>query len=176
VEAYVPKDETGTRKATVRLTPEEQNRAKNAPVEKVPYIELIPGQRREVLSKVKIQLAPAENVLISDRVPAAVGLCFSQNMQGKYSVILENDPTEFTAVMVKATREAREAYAQMQYQILLYIQDSDRQATELPIRRPVLFNFPEEYLRKDGIKADQAPPIARFTLRPIVEANVESKP
>ncbi len=104
VEAYVPKEEAGVRKATVRLSPEEQNRAKNEPVEKTPYVELAPGQQRDVSAKVKVTLAPAQNALLSDWVPATVGLCFSQNMQGKYRVVLENDPTEWARVMIRATR------------------------------------------------------------------------
>jgi hypothetical protein len=176
VEAYVPKEEVGVRKATVRLTPEEQNRAKNVAVEKTPYLELVPGQRRDVLGKVKITLAPAQNVLDSFRVSAAVGLCFNQNMQGKYRVVLENDPTELAAVMIRATPAAQQAYAQAPYQLILYIQDSDRQVTEQPIQRAVVFNFPDEAVQRDEIKADQAAPVARFTLRPIVEANVESGP
>jgi hypothetical protein len=176
VEAYVPKDGAGVRKATVRLNAEEQNRAKNVTVEKTPYVELVPGQRREVLTKVKVALAPAQNVLNSYRVPAAVGLCFSQNMQGKYSVTLLNDPTELGAVMIKATQLAQQAYAQVPYQMILYIQDTDRQATEEPIERQVVFNFPDDYVRRDEIKEDQAAPKAKFTLRRIVETNVESTP
>jgi hypothetical protein len=168
VEAYVPKDEAGVRKAMIRLSPDEQNRAKNEPVEKTPYVELAPGQRRDVSAKVKVTLAPAQNALLSDWVPATVGLCFSQNMQGKYRVILENDPTEWARVMIRATPDAKGAYAQMPYQMILFIQDADRQATET-IQRPVVFNFPLQYVQKGQIEADQNPPTARFTLRQIVE-------
>jgi hypothetical protein len=168
VEAYVPKEEAGVRRATVRLSPEEQNRAKNEPVEKIPYVELAPGQRRDVSAKVKVTLAPAQNALLNDWVPATVGLCFSQNMQGKYRVVLENDPTEWARVMIRATPEAKQAYAQMLYQMILFIQDADRQATE-PIQRPVVFNFPLDYVQKGQIEAYQKPPTARFTLQQIVE-------
>jgi hypothetical protein len=168
VEAYVPKDESGVRKAMVRLTPEEQNRAKNEPVEKTPYVELAPGQQRDVPVTVKVSLAPAQNALAKARVPAALGICVSQNVQGRFEVVLENDQTELAAVMIKATTLAQQAYAQMPYQMILYIQDADRQATE-PIQRPVVFNFPLDYVQKGQIEADQKPPTARFTLRPIVE-------
>lgn len=179
VEAYVPKDDAGVRTALVRLNPEEQSRAKNAAVEKTPYIELVPGgQRREVLGIVKITLVPAQNVLISDQVNTVVGFCFNQNMQGKYRVILKNDPTDtsLSAVKIKASQDARNAYAQSPYpQLLLYLQESDRQATE-PIERAVVFNFPPEFLQKEAIMADQPPPKAKFILQPSVEANVETAP
>jgi hypothetical protein len=70
--------------------------------------------------------------------------------------------------MIRATPDAKQAYAQMPYQLILYIQDADRQATET-IQRPVVFNLPSDYVQKGQIEADQKPPTARFTLRQIVE-------
>ena len=177
VEAYVPKEEAGVRKATVRLMPDEQNRAKNVPVEKTPYIELVPGQRRDVSTKVKVTLAPAENSLIDDRVPAVLGLCFSQNMQGKYRVVLsdDNDPTKLAAVMVQATPQARDLYAKTTPQLILYIRDEDRQATDF-IDREVEFNFPQDSVRAGEIRANQPAPAVRFRLEPIAEKNASSGP
>jgi len=83
-------------------------------------------------------------------------------------VVLENDPTEWARVMIRATPDAKQAYAQTPYQMILFLQDADRQATE-PIQRPVVFNFPPDYVQKGQIEADQKPPTARFTLQPIVE-------
>lgn len=177
VEAYVPKEDAGTRKALVKLTPEEQTRARTGAVEKTPYIELVPGgRRRDALSKVKVTLAPAQNALDRFRVPAAVGLCFNQNMQGKYRVILDNDPTELANVNILATPAAKDLYAQAPYQLILYIQDSDRQSTDQPITRALVFNFPDDAVRRDEIREDGAAPVARFRLQPIVEANVETTP
>jgi hypothetical protein len=178
VEAYVPKEEAGVRKATVRLTPDDQNRAKNVPVEKTPYIELVPGQRREVSTKVKVTLAPAEKSLIDDRVPAVLNFCFSQNTQGKYRVVLSdaNDPTKpLAAVMVQATLQARDLYAKTTPQLILYIRDEDRQATDF-ITREVQFNFPQDSLRAGEIRASQTAPTVRFRLEPIAEKNASSGP
>jgi len=49
--------------------------------------------------------------------------------------------------------------------MVLYINDSDRQATDF-ITRPVVFSFPEEYVRRNEIKADQSPPEVQFRLVP----------
>lgn len=177
VEAYVPKDEAGVRIATVRLLADEQNRAKNAPVEKTPYIELIPGQRRELSTTVKVTLAPAEKSLIADRVPAVLNFCFSQNTQGKYRVVLEDDdPTKLAAVMVLATTDARNLYAKTIPQMILYIRDEDRQPPEPVITREVVFNFPPEFVQVGEIRANQTPPTVRFRLEPIVEKNANSSP
>ena len=175
VEAYVPKEEAGVRTATVRLLADEQNRAKNVPVEKTPYIELVPGQRRELSTKVKVTLAPAEKSLIDGRVPAVLNFCFSQNTQGKYRVLLEDDdPTKLAAVMVQATDVARDLYAKTAPQLILYIRDEDRQATDL-ITREVEFNFPQDSLRAGEIRANQPAPTVRLRLEPIAEKSAGSE-
>ena len=119
------------------------------------------------------QYISSENLLRTDSVPATYGFCFSPNLQGKYRVILQNDPMELAAVRIKATLFARQAYGQEPFQILLYIHDPDIRATE-PIRREFVFNFPQDYLRRDEIRADQPAPVARFTLEPIAEAGAEA--
>jgi hypothetical protein len=177
LEAYVPREEGGVRTATVRLLPDELNRAKNGPVEKTAYIELA-GQRRDISTPVKVTLAPAENSLINDRVPAVLGLCFSQNMQGKFRVVLENDdPTTRAYVMVQATQAARDAYAkQTTPQLILYIRDEDRQPPEPVITREVVFNFPQASVQAGEIRANQPQPTVRFHLEPIAEKNASSGP
>jgi len=168
VEAYVPEDES--LKARIRLTPEEQSQARNTPVEKTPYIELTPGQQRPVLNsaKVRVTLTTAQNLLNDYQVSATLGFCFSPILQGKYRVKLANE-LELATVLIKATPFAHQAYAREPYQMILYIDDSDRQATE-QIRREVVFTFPEEYVRREEIRADQPAPVAKFTLEPIPEA------
>jgi hypothetical protein len=165
VETYVPKGETHT--ARVRLSPEELTQARNAPIEKTPFVELA-GQAREVSTRVRVSLAPAQNMLNDYQVSATLGFCFSPILQGKYHVNLVNE-MELASVLIKATPFAHQAYANAPFQITLYIEDSDRQATG-EIRREVVFTFPEEYVRRDEIRADQPAPVARFTLEPIPEA------
>ena len=173
----MPKEEAGVRTATVRLLPDELNRAKNAPVEKTPYIELVPGQHRDLSTKVKVTLAPAEKSLIDGRVPAVLNFCFSQNTQGKYRVVLEDDdPTKLAAVMVQATRTPCDQYTKTTPQMILYIRDEDRQPPEPVITREVVFNFPLEFVQAGEIRANQTPPTVRFRLEPIVEKNAGSGP
>jgi hypothetical protein len=177
VTAYVPAGRT-LRARIPRLTPEEQNQAKTAPIEKTPYIELAQGadQRRDLSTKVKITLAPAQNVRTESRVPASYGFCFSTNLQGKYRVVLDKDTdlTKFSGVMVTATAEAKDAYYQAPVQLILYIEDKDVQAAG-PIERDFVFAFPEDYVRTRQIEANQPAPKAKFTLVPIhVEPTLES--
>ena len=169
VAAYVPVGRT--LKARIpRLSVEEQNQAKIAPIEKTPYIELIPGQRRDIATKVKVSLAPAQNVLTETQFRPTIGFCFSTNTQGKYKVVLENGPTELNRISIRATAAARLAYVDnSDYHLELYIRDQDAQVPEdqWPISRELVFKFPDEYVRKGEIEASGDPPIAKFHLVPV---------
>ncbi len=170
VEAFVPPDETP--KAIIQfLTAAEQDQARGAPIEKVPYVELAPGQRREVATKVKVRLA-AESMLHDYSVPATYGFCFSPNLQGKYEVVLDSDPAQLATVLIKATPFAHQAYAQAPYQMTIYIHDTDRQQES--VTRGVVFTFPEEYVRRDEIRANQPVQTVKFRLVPSAAPNTEA--
>jgi len=151
--------------AQIRLTADERKQARETPVEKTPFIELPDGQRREAAQKVKIKLAPDQGVLKGYNVSATLGLCMSQILQGKYKVELRDDPTG-NPVLIQATPLAYQAYNGAPFHMILYIKDSDRQATDF-ISRQVVFSFPEEYVRRDELKADRAAPEVQFRLVPI---------
>jgi hypothetical protein len=174
VPAYVPSGKT--LHARIQLTPAEQNLAKAGPIDKTPYIELAPLQRRDVATKVKVALSPVQSVLSEDAIPAAYGICFSPNLQGKFRVEVQNEATELAFVYIKATAEASAAYRKAPYQMILYIEDADRQITQWPAFRPFVFQFPQDYVQRGEIEArDARPPIAQFKLVPIPAAtDIES--
>jgi hypothetical protein len=155
----------GAAVARVRLTAEEQKQAREAPIEKTPYIELPDGQRRDGLQPVKVKLPPAENALRQYAVSAKPALCMSTNMQGKFRVELREDPMA-DLVLVQATAAAHQEYDRMPFHMLLYIEDSDRPSQEY-ISREVVFNFPQEYVQRGEIKLDQPVPKMQFRLVPI---------
>lgn len=174
VRAYVPAGKT--LQARIQLSPAEQNQAKSGPIEKTPYVELAPSQRRDVTTKVKVTLAPIQNVLSEFVVPATYGICFSPNLQGKYRVIVHNEATELANVYVKATTPAYMAYRDAPYQLILYIQDADRQNTQWPLSRLFVFGFPGDYVQRGEIEARDPAPNAKFTLVPIdLEADLKSE-
>ena len=178
IEVFVPKDDAGIHKATIRLSPDEQTRARTAAVEKTPSIELVPGLRQDIATKISVTLAPAENALVDDRVNAVLGFCFSLNMQGKYRVVLpaDDDPTTRAYVMVQATPQARDLYAKASPQLILYIRDEDRQATEPVISREAVFNFPQDSVRAGEIRPNQTAPTVRFRLEAIAEKSAPAGP
>ncbi|HON91105.1 MAG: hypothetical protein KBI32_01185 [Phycisphaerae bacterium] len=169
VTAYVPKGQSP--RAKILLTPEEQNVAKIGPVEKFPYIELASSidQRREIPTKVKVTLAPMQNVLTERLVSASYGLCLSENLQGVYRVVLDKDTdkTRLLAIKVRATEEAFNAYEKAPMQIVLYIKDEDAHRTQWPAEGEFVFAFPYEYVRRGEIVPNQAPPKVKYTLEPI---------
>ncbi|MBN1505808.1 MAG: hypothetical protein JW955_03125 [Sedimentisphaerales bacterium] len=157
----------GIAAARVRLTAEEQRQAREAPVEKTPYVELPDGQRRDALQPVKVKLPPAENALRQYPVSGTLGLCMSRNLQGKYKVELREDPMA-DLVLVRATAAAHQAYDKMPFHMLLYIEDSDKPSQEYTSRE-VVFNFPQEYMQRGEITLDQSVPKVQFRLIPIGE-------
>lgn len=79
------------------------------------------------------------------------------------------------SVAIRATPEAKRAYENMRYHVILEIDDSDKDKSSPPaagepaqeIRRDLVYNFPPEFLRKDEITLNQSPAQARFRLTPV---------
>ena len=164
VDARVPVE--GTAKVRVRLTAEERQRAREAAIEKIPCTELADGQRREAEQTVMVKLPPAEDTLQTYNLSPILGFCMSQVLQGKYTVELETDPRA-NPLEIRATQPAYAAYEQMPFHMVLFVKDSDRQATDFITRRVVL-SLPEEYIRINEIEpADPTPPEVKFKLVPV---------
>ena len=155
--------------AKVQLTQREINQARLSAVEKVPYIELAAGQTRLSAKPVKIT-TPTEEDPRSDYTitTATLGFSLSANLQGKYEVVVANLDEVIRAITIRATTDAKRAYEKMPYQVILEIDDEDARSKEL-LRRELIYNFPDEYLRKDEIRLNQQPVTARFKLIPLGE-------
>lgn len=169
VEAYVPAGFEGAAlEAKVVLNKREIEQAKLAPVEKTPWVELVPGQTREALAPVRITL-PKEQQRLQEYLITNVRLGFtlSSNLQGKYKVELVNPDAVMGAVAIRATPEARRAYDNMRFQAILEIDDSDKDIGAQEARKQLIYNFPEEFVRKDEIILNQPPVQARFRLVPL---------
>ncbi len=180
VEAFVPAERGGAAlEAKVTLSKREIEQARLAPIEKTPIVELAPGQTREAASSVKITL-PKEQERLQEYLITSVrlGVSLSANLEGKYKVELVNPEAVMGSVAIRATPEAKRAYENMRYHVILEIDDSDKDsrpdksspAAGEPapeIRRDLVYNFPPEFLRKDEIALNQSPVQARFRLVPI---------
>jgi len=168
IDMFVPQDWSGEKLvAKVLLSRREIDQAKLLAIEKIPYIELAPGQIREAATPVKITIPPGQDPLADYTITTAtLGLSLSTNLQGNYKVVIANLDEVIRAITIRSSPEAKRAYEKMPYQVILEIRDEDAKSTE-PLRRELIYNFPDEYLRKDEIRLNQQPVVARFNLIPI---------
>ncbi|MFC1676114.1 hypothetical protein ACFL3G_03500 [Planctomycetota bacterium] len=151
--------------AYASLTNTETQQARIDNIEKTAYVEFAPGQRRWSPVDVKIRLPETEKGLENYKIhPCTVGFVFTQNLAGKYDVELLNKP-EMATVTILATLEAKRAYEQQPYQILINILDEDEKNVDIQTKTPV-YNFPEEFVRKDEILLGQLGIQAQFRLIP----------
>jgi hypothetical protein len=171
LEMFVPEDWSGEKLiANVQLTRREIDQAKLSAVEKTPFIEPAAGQIRELKRTVKVTMPPEEDLLADYTITTArLRFSLSPNIQGKYKVAVDNLDEVIRTITIRATADAKRAYEKMPYQVTLEIDDEDAGATE-PLRRNLIYNFPDEYLRKDDIRLNQQPVTARFKLIPLPAA------
>ncbi|MBN2020342.1 MAG: hypothetical protein JW749_08960 [Sedimentisphaerales bacterium] len=175
VEAYVPVEREGTAlEAKVVLNRREIEQARLSPIEKIPYVELAPGQTRESPTRVKISL-PVEGQRLQEYLITNVRLGFSlsANMQGKYKIELINPEAVMGTVAIRSTPEAKRAYDNMRYHVILEIDDSDKDSKGEELRRDLTYNFPPEFVRKDEIILNQTPVQAKFRLTSLAPATTE---
>jgi len=171
VNMFVPLDWVGD--AKVSLTRSEINQARLSAIEKVPYIELAPGQTRVSAKPVKITTPPEEDLLADYTITTArLRFSLSPILQGKYKVVVDNLEELIRAITIRATPDAKRAYEKMPYQVILEIDDEDAKSTE-PLRRQLVYNFPPEYDRRDEIMLNQQPITARFKLIPLASEQLQ---
>ena len=163
----VPRDWSGDKlTAYIILSRSEIQQARRSPITKTPYIELAPNQNKKAESTVEVKLPQAPQGLQEFNITSAtIGYTFSPNLAGKYKIELLN-PTEMATVNIQATIAAKQAYELQPFQMTLKILDTDVKTTTEQ-RRKVIYNFPEEFIRKDEIRLNQQSANARFKLLPL---------
>ena len=152
VSMFVPDSWGRNEPVRVTLTDREITQARTASIEMTPYIELPDGQRRKARTVVKIKIPPEEDRLKSYNITTATpGFLLGANLQGKYKVEVSNMNAVMGAIQIRATEQAKLAYEQMDYQVIVQVVDEDAKSTET-IRRELIYNFPPEYVRKGEIE------------------------
>lgn len=161
IQMFVRDNWTGT--ATVILTEAEIEKARKEPVPAKPFIELTQGKRRYYKDTVSIKLPATENPLEPRVQQPTIGFIGSKNLQDKYAVELINEPDLRKTIRLKASKRAFGAYEKTVYQVLIEVRPGDETAAEA-IHRPVIYNFPVEFVQKDEIELDELPREAVFKL------------
>jgi hypothetical protein len=177
IEMYVPVGWQGDALvAYVTLSQRERSQARLSPIEKTPFIRLAADQKRDAqTATVRVTMPPEQDDRIDDTITnVRLGYVFSGNLQGRYRVELENADAVMGAIPIKATPEAKRAYENMSYHVLLEIQDSDRDAGEAVLRRDLVYNLPLEMVRNDEIIVTSPPVQARFRLVPADESATDA--
>ncbi len=174
VEMLVPENWGAEKRiAEVLLTPREIEHARVSAIEKLPYIRLTASQIREAPKPVEITM-PLEPDRLGECTITIATLNVSLSpispiLQGKYTVEVTN-LHELGPIYIKATPEAERAYKLQPFpRMTLYILDGDENTTE-KLKREVVYNFPEKFLRKGEIELNQKPAVAQFILTPVSSA------
>jgi len=168
INMFVPESWAGEKlKAQMMLTDQQISQAKAAAITAKPYIELAPGWRQYSETDVTVKLPAIKETLEEFGISnTTIGFLFSENMQGKYNVRIINESEITGTFKINATPEAKLAYEQKPFHIILEIHDEDSGKTgEIKTRR-LIYNFPREFVCKGEINAP-APLDARFELIPV---------
>ena len=167
VEMYVRKDSPDTLKANVKLSSEQIAKARLAAEAQRPYIKL-GDEPRIAKDIVYVKLPPAEQALVPKTSPhSRIGFVREPGIEGKYTVKLLNEDELVSATKFRATEEAWTVYQAMPYHILIEIFPDD--AKEAEVSRPIIYNFPHDYIERREIMAVDKPRTAKFTVKPVAQ-------
>ncbi|MHC5138388.1 MAG: YbbR-like domain-containing protein [Planctomycetota bacterium] len=154
--------------ATVVLSPQLMETARNQPVEVTPYIDLgVAGVTREAASPILVTLQSEERLKPHTFQPTSHRFVMSPEIASRYEVELVDETFTGTTNFM-ATDEAMDEYKKMQYHVRIEIRDSDEQLSEIP-PRPVIYNFPPEHFKNGDIDIVEVPvsKTATFKLIPL---------
>src|SRR3989339_1038783 len=169
VEMYVPSEWEGEALiAKVQLRKGEREQARTVPLERKPFIQIDGQIRREATAAVKITVPPEGDPRQDFRITnVTCGIVLSTNTQGRFKVEILNESATLGYFDIRATQEAKNAYENQLFQVLLEIDDEKDLNTSGAIRRPLVYNFPDEYVEKNEIELKGQPQDAEFRLIPL---------
>ncbi len=151
--------------AQVKLaTLAEKKQARGGAIEKKPYIELASGEIRYADTAVKVELPATQEDMKQYAINGTLGFIFSANLVGGYKVEFIKRP-EISSIPIITTEEAKAAYEDKQFEVLLEIRDDDVGKAE--VSRQIIYNFPVKYVREDKIRLRGDPAEAKFRLVPV---------
>lgn len=156
--------------ATVVLSPQLMETARNQPVEVTPYVNLgIAGIRREAKTPVQVTLQSEQRLKPQTLQVTSYRFVMSPEIASRYEVELVDETFTGTTNFM-ATDEAMDEYKKMEYHVRIEIRDGDEQREEIPLR-PVIYNFPPEHFKNGDIDIVEeevtVPKTATFKLIPL---------
>jgi hypothetical protein len=166
ITTLVPEQATEARVKLVSLA--EKKQARGGVIDKKPYVEFVKGEVRYTEGAVKVELPIIGEDMKQYTIRGTLGYIFSDNLAGGYKVEFTKRP-EIGSIPIIATEEAKTAYVDKGFEVLLEIQDDDVGKPE--ITRQVIYNFPIQYVREDKIQLKGEPAEAKFKLVPVGDQN-----
>jgi hypothetical protein len=162
VTMLVPEQLTEAKVKTATLA--EKKQARGGTIDKKPYVELASGEVRYADTTVKVELPMTQEDMKQYTINGTLGFIFSANLAGGYKVEFTKRP-EIGSIPIIATEEAKTAYEEKGFEVLLEIQDDDVKKDE--VSRTIIYNFPLKYVREDKIRLKGDPVEAKFRLVPV---------
>jgi len=164
IEMFVPTKWQGQKLvADVELTKAEIAKARTVKIEKIPFVEFTPGFTSQSDTPVAIKLLATGSNRKDKTVQGSIGFVMTKELQDKYTVEMDNT-SAFTTIQIQATQKAIDAYENQFYKILVDIKPEHIKGD--PATAITYYNFPQEYIATDEIKARNKPQTVRFRLIP----------
>jgi hypothetical protein len=138
--------------ATVKLTAQQIQTARERPISVKPYVETgVAGIIRESNEPVKVTLQSGQLLDSKPFQPQTIGFLMSAEIAGKYTVQLTNEADLKSRVLIRASEAALAEYQKRAYHLLIEIKPGDERLPEIP-PRPVIYNFPRDFVRTGEIE------------------------
>ncbi len=171
VEMYVPTEWSGQSLiAKVRLTDEEIERARSTPIEKVPGV-VIDGQLQTASVSVTVKTPSPEDLLQpATIVKVKPAVLLNLAIQANYRVEIKDEHTLLEGIEILATDEAKRAYENQPYHVVLVIDSTESGSKTLE------YFFPPEFVGKKEIRLNQDPQRVSFEVIEVKQAPVAGGP
>lgn len=155
--------------AMVKLTAAQIQTAREQALTVRPYVDMgVAGIVRQSDETVQVTVASGQLLESKPFQPQTIGFVMPPELTGKYTVQLSNEADLKSRVLLRASEAALAEYQKRPYHLLIEVRPGDERLPEIP-PRPVIYNFPRDYVRKGEIELAEASPekTAVFKLVPV---------
>lgn len=152
--------------ARVVLTANQIETARFRPVRERPFIILGPGEKRQYASQTVLVRMPSSLPLeaqVFQTTSDRIGFIMPAELVGAYKVEILDD---LKTIHFRSTPEAKTQYQLQSYHLLIQVLPGDQLLEQTP-PRPVIYNFPQDLLRRGLIEAPDPPAMVRIRLIPV---------
>lgn len=152
--------------ARVVLSPNQIENARLRPIRERPFISLGLGEKKQYAAQTVLIRMPS-SLPLEDQVfqtnPAQIGFVMPAELNGAYKAEILDD---VKTIHFRSTPEAKVQYQQQPYHLLILVLSGDQLLEQTP-PRPVIYNFPQDLVRRGLIQAPDPPMMVRIRLVPV---------